>query len=142
MSNEPQNKKENISNQPNPIKSKTHVPPPKKIVKEVKIENVQNQNEEDIFDMGGNKETNEVEEKIFDIPKKQVKPPALTSINKNSNKKTTQTKIKKKTEKDLFNFEEDAEEDIFSKKDGVASIFDTDDNDKENKDNAGTSIFD
>ena len=34
------------------------------------------------------------------------------------------------------------EEDIFSKKDGVASIFDTDDNDKENKDNAGTSIFD
>ena len=105
------------------MNSRTFVPPPKKIVQENKNENIQKEN--NIFDMD-EKETNE----------KKVNP--KTTVVKNTNKKNSNSKRKA----DLFNFEEDAEEDIFSKKDGVSSIFDTDDNDKGKKDNGVGSIFD
>ena len=68
--------------------------------------------------------------------KKKIKP--KTTVIKNINNKNSSSKKKA----DLFNFEEEPIEDIFSKKDGVSSIFDTDDNDKEKKDNAVSSIFD
>ena len=152
--NETKNVNKNISTNPKPPqKPKTFVPPIKKVVKEIKKEENEPK-ESNIFDKDnkeknesevGNifdidkKEKNEVKENIFDIPKKKMEHKTTIDRSKNKNIKTN-SKIK--TGKDLFNFEEDAEEDIFSKKDGVSSIFDTDDNDKDKKDNAVSSIFD
>ena len=77
------------------------------------------------------------------MPKKQkFTQPKTTNEAKPKNNFNSHSKIKNKSGKDLFNFDADEEEDIFSKKDGVSSIFDTDDNDKGNKDNAASSIFD
>ena len=95
-------------------------PKTKKEVKEVK-ENI----EEDIFSKK-KKETNE-EDDIFAIPKKKVQPPSKTVV---INKRNTNSK---KNTKNLFEFEADNEEDIFAKKNGEGSIFDTDyNNDKDN----------
>ncbi len=143
------------------MKPPTHVPPPKKVVKEVKkeenifaIDNKQSTEEENLFDID-NKQSNEAEnifdmdnkqsneaENIFDMPKKQkFTQPKTSNEVKPKNNYNTHSKMKNKSGKDLFNFA-DEEEDIFSKKNGVSSIFDTDDNDKGNKDNAASSIFD
>ena len=102
------------------------------------------QNDTDnIFDTNDKKGKNEAEN-IFDMPKKPVFTQPKTTVAKSNNNVNSNknTKMKNKSGKDLFNFEADEEEDIFSKKDGVSSIFDTDDNDKDRKDNPASSIFD